>query len=217
MGKNGKRKISPQVLIALITAIGTILVAIIGIVPSLISKSNSSSTVTPKINFVANKDNLYTVGGSSFTFNTNNQIDISGSFDKPIYANIDLPKNFSATISFQTKSEDTEFSIGLGNGQDWGPNYRFRFSKEGLSFKKATTNDFSSDETLEKDNSLTLSPNTVYVMVFERIDGVAKLFINNTVWKSIGDEIDGMNQMSRLYITTNLGEVSIEQFVVEEK
>lgn len=218
MGKSkGKHKMSPQVLIALIAAVGTVLAAIIGIVPSLISKSDSSPTVTPKINFVATKDNLYTVGGSSFSFNPNNQIVISGNFDEPIYANLDLPKNFSATIKFQVESADTEFSVGLGDGKNWGPNYRFRLSKEGLSFKKATSNDYSSDLSLEKDESFTLSANTAYVIVFERQDGVVKLSVNGTVWKSIGDEIDGVKQMLRLYVTTNLGETSIEQFVVEEK
>ncbi len=218
MGKsNGKRKMSPQVLIALITAIGAVLVAIIGIVPSLISKSNPSPTVIPKINFVATEDNLYTVGGSSLSFNSNNQLVISGNFDEPIYANLDLPQNFSATIRLQVESIDTEFSIGLGDGKNWGPNYRFRLSKEGLSFKKATSNDYSSDLSLKKDENFTLSVNTPYVIVFERQDGTVKLFVNGKLWESIGDEMDGVEQMSRLYVTTNLGTTLIETFTIEEK
>ena len=218
MGKSkGKRKMSPQVLIALITAVGTVLVATIGIVPSLINKSNSSPTAMPKINFVVTQDNLYTVGGSNFSLNPNNQIVISGNFDEPVYAKLDLPQNFSATIKFQVESADTEFTVGLGDGENWGPNYRFRLSKEGLSFKKATSNDYNGDVSLEKDESFILSANTSYVIVFERQDGVVKLYVNGTIWKSIGDEIDGVKQMQRLYVTTNLGKTSIEQFAIEEK
>ena len=155
--------------------------------------------------------------GSSFSFNQNNQFVISGSFNKPVYANLDLPQDFSATIKFQIDSTDTEFSVGLGNGTDWGPNYRFRLSTKGLSFKKATSNEIDSDLFLLKDESTTLSANTSYNIVFERQEGVVRLYVNGNLWDSIGGEKDEVKQMPRLYITTNLGTTLSETFTIEEK
>lgn len=120
----------------------------------------------------------------------------------------DLPQNVLVAASFQVLSDGCNFSIGFGSGDSHRPDYHLSLDADGVAFLKNRDDSFPDNNwqnLFAELSNYTVQPNAPYEVELERNDSAVTAYLNETRVLRVTqayDEMAGINDLNRLYVTT---------------
>jgi hypothetical protein len=132
-----------------------------------------------------------------------------------MWISTEIPSNFRASVRFRTEHPEGKFIIGVGNGEEWKPDYHFVMNPIWTALKKYLDSPDHWDRYLHltRDDANVIKPDTPFDVVFERNNGIATIHLNGNQLFTITEEREEINRYHYLFIA---GTAVIEDLRIDQ-
>lgn len=173
----------------------------------------------------ANTTSFHKTGDVTFNLKKDNLLEITAHWLSMLWISDKLPKNFQALVHFKTEDPISQFVIGVGNASASGKRYHFTMTPNYTGFSRMRDTggeDWFTRLALSEDPSHIIKPNTTFSVVFERINGVIKIVLDdNTIF--VIDDGQEMNEYNYLFLTSSgaldtneVGTIFVEELIIQK-
>lgn len=158
--------------------------------------SNGDNTLT--LDDIRRDSGLLAMNHASYKFNTENNLEIVGCWNTPVWLDHKISENFKIRVKFMTFNDKHEFILGLGNGSDIYSGYSYAMLPSKTLLRKLYP-EKNMDDIQQRDKP-TIKPNNWYTVEVERNDGELKVYLDGNRLFLLNDP--EVNEPRYMYITS---------------